>query len=224
MGGPLSGPVGGAEIMPYLTLVAGSTITSNWANANVRDQVVTPFASSSARSAAISTPVEGMVSYLADTNRLDWHDGSVWRPVVGAAAKVTRGTDQTLTTGVTTAITWSGTSYDSHSMFSGGSPTRLTAPWGGYFGVSTTILWASLLNGKERRTGIYLNGTLVDGQTYWSETALTNSGSFRQNVAVTGLLLTAGQYVEVQCFHDAGVDRTVSASVSNLVMNYEGPG
>lgn len=51
--------------MPYTTLVSGTTITAAWANANVRDQTVTPFASWAARDSAISSPVAGMVVYGA---------------------------------------------------------------------------------------------------------------------------------------------------------------
>jgi hypothetical protein len=48
--------------MPWSTIVAGTNITSSWANANVRDQVVTPFNSTGDR--ATITPVVGMVSTL----------------------------------------------------------------------------------------------------------------------------------------------------------------
>jgi len=68
--------------MPYTTLVTGTTITASWANANVRDQVVTPFASAAARTSAISSPVEGMVSWLSDVNALEAFDGSAWLNVV----------------------------------------------------------------------------------------------------------------------------------------------
>lgn len=65
--------------MAYTTVVAGTTITASWANANVRDQVVTPFASSAARASAITAPVEGMVTYLADSDMLYTYDGSAWQ-------------------------------------------------------------------------------------------------------------------------------------------------
>lgn len=64
--------------MPYTTLVAGTTITASWANASVRDQVVTPFASASARTSAITSPVEGMLSYQADVDLFYYYDGSAW--------------------------------------------------------------------------------------------------------------------------------------------------
>jgi hypothetical protein len=60
--------------------VSGTTITASWANASVRDQVVTPFASSSARASTITSPVEGMVSFLNDVNSLEVFNGTVWVP------------------------------------------------------------------------------------------------------------------------------------------------
>src|SRR5690349_19604170 len=69
--------------MPYTTLVAGTTITASWANANVRDQVVTPFANSAARTSAISSPVAGMISYLTGTKQIEPYDGSAWVPANG---------------------------------------------------------------------------------------------------------------------------------------------
>lgn len=68
--------------MPYTTVVTGTTITAAWSNANVRDQVVTPFASAAARTSAITSPVEGMVSYLADVDTLEVYNGSSWLNVV----------------------------------------------------------------------------------------------------------------------------------------------
>lgn len=66
--------------MPYTTVVAGTTITATWANANVRDQGVTPFASAAARTSAITTPVAGMVTVLTDTDRVDFRTSAgAWR-------------------------------------------------------------------------------------------------------------------------------------------------
>lgn len=70
--------------MPYTTVVPSTTITAAWGNANVRDQVVTPFASAAARTSAITSPVNGMVSYLQDVGRLEINNGSAWAPLPGA--------------------------------------------------------------------------------------------------------------------------------------------
>jgi hypothetical protein len=64
--------------MPYTTSVPGTTITASWANANVRDQVITPFASVSARDSAITSPVNGMMAVTTDTGYLWRHNGTKW--------------------------------------------------------------------------------------------------------------------------------------------------
>jgi hypothetical protein len=56
--------------MPYTTLVPGTTITASWANANVRDQVVTPFATAATRASAVTSPVTGMTTHRADLGSL----------------------------------------------------------------------------------------------------------------------------------------------------------
>lgn len=97
--------------MPYTTVTAGSTITASWANTNVRDQVVTPFASSSARSSAITAPIDGMVSYLQDTDVFEgyinggWQQLLDWRQGKGLIYSKYRTTSGTMATGYTTEAT-----------------------------------------------------------------------------------------------------------------------
>ena len=67
--------------MGYTTITPGTTIASDWGN-EVRDQLVTPFASTGARSSAITTPVSGMVSTLttaSTANGIEIHNGTTWR-------------------------------------------------------------------------------------------------------------------------------------------------
>lgn len=64
--------------MPYTTVVSATTITASWGNANVRDQVVTPFASASARDSAITSPVTGMLCYTSGDDTLWRYNGSKW--------------------------------------------------------------------------------------------------------------------------------------------------
>lgn len=52
------------------------------------DQSVMVFADSSARSAAISSPSEGMTTYLESTNTLEFWNGSAWVEVGGEQGKL----------------------------------------------------------------------------------------------------------------------------------------
>jgi hypothetical protein len=78
--------------------VPGATVLSAWGN-KVRDRVINPFANAAARNSAITSPVEGMVAYLADVDRLCFYTGSVWAWVPGQVlARGNRATTSTLTT------------------------------------------------------------------------------------------------------------------------------
>lgn len=81
----------------YQTVAPGQTITSAWGN-NVRDGLINSFASLAARTSQVSSPVEGMVSYLNDVNSLQLHNGSQWVPTIPASANVDTSQTTTSTT------------------------------------------------------------------------------------------------------------------------------
>ena len=67
--------------MPRLTFTAGEILTA--ANLNVvSDQTVMTFADDAARTTAIPSPTEGMVTYLASTKNLQRWTGVAWVNVV----------------------------------------------------------------------------------------------------------------------------------------------
>tara|TARA_Y100000361_G_scaffold61850_2_gene54335 strand:+ start:238 stop:912 length:675 start_codon:yes stop_codon:yes gene_type:complete len=83
----------------YKQWATGAVLTSSDMNTYVGDQVVMVFASSSARSSAISSPSEGMVSYLSDSNAVEVYTGAGWEGIgditavnAGANIDVTNGT------------------------------------------------------------------------------------------------------------------------------------
>jgi hypothetical protein len=90
--------------LPRTTLVAGTTITASWANANVRDQVITPFASASARDSSWTSPIEGAYAHLNDTNKLTHYNGAAWVPATSniVAFQNLTGSSSVFTTDATT--------------------------------------------------------------------------------------------------------------------------
>ena len=56
-------------------------------NTYLMDQAVQTFASATARTAAISTPSKGMVSWLDDVNKFQYYTGSAWVDLVPAQAQ-----------------------------------------------------------------------------------------------------------------------------------------
>jgi hypothetical protein len=64
--------------MPRKTFVTGTVLTASDVNTFLMNQSVMVFASASARNTAITSPTEGMIAYLSDTNALTLYDGSAW--------------------------------------------------------------------------------------------------------------------------------------------------
>lgn len=79
--------------MAYKTFANGYTLNASELNTYLMNQTVMVFADSAARTAAL-TPTEGMVTYLADTNALEYYTGTAWATV---------GVDSTLTNVLITA-------------------------------------------------------------------------------------------------------------------------
>jgi hypothetical protein len=69
--------------MSRKVFTAGEVLAAADVNSFLMDQTVMSFAGTAARGSAIPTPVEGMTTYLEDSNRLDFYDGSSFVPAAG---------------------------------------------------------------------------------------------------------------------------------------------
>lgn len=67
----------------YKEFATGDVLTAADANGYLASQVVMVFASAAARTSAITSPQEGMISYLKDTNATEYYSGSAWAAVGG---------------------------------------------------------------------------------------------------------------------------------------------
>jgi hypothetical protein len=72
--------------MPFKTFNVGDILTASDVQTYLMKQSVMVFASSSARASAITSPTEGMITYLSDTNALNIYDGSAWVAAVNTAS------------------------------------------------------------------------------------------------------------------------------------------
>jgi hypothetical protein len=66
----------------FKTFAVGEVLTANNVNTYLMQQSVMVFANSSARSTAISSPSEGMVTYLTGSNSLWYYSGTAWVEIV----------------------------------------------------------------------------------------------------------------------------------------------
>lgn len=67
----------------------GDILTAADANGYLASQTVMVFASSAARASAITSPQEGMFSFLKDTNSTEFYSGAAWTAIAGAASGFT---------------------------------------------------------------------------------------------------------------------------------------
>jgi hypothetical protein len=82
----------------YKLFATGDVLTAAQVNTYLMQQTVMVFASSAARTTALSGVIaEGMVSYLQDTNSLEVYDGSAWIGATGDITALTAGTGISIT-------------------------------------------------------------------------------------------------------------------------------
>ena len=197
------------------TFVTGDVLTAADTNGYLM-QGVWVFADAAARTAAVTSPQEGNMSYLKDTNSTEYYSGSAW-VAVGAStptfvgANATKTANQSLANATLTAITFDGTDIlDSNSFHNPASnSSRMTIPagYGGKYLIQAQIQWASSATGG-REVQIYKNGTTV--LQYIQEDA---EGSL--NMAISGTYgLVATDYVEIRAYQSSGGALDVWASNS----------
>jgi hypothetical protein len=71
------------SLVAYKVFTNGSVLQASEVNENLMQQAVATFSNSAARTAAITSPVEGQLTYLLDTDRFEWWSGSAWRSPFG---------------------------------------------------------------------------------------------------------------------------------------------
>ena len=80
------------------TFVAGEVLLAQELNDYLMDQSVMNFATAAARSSAIPTPTEGLLSLTLDDDQIDYYNGSAWVPALPIGAWQS---DTTTVTGTT---------------------------------------------------------------------------------------------------------------------------
>jgi hypothetical protein len=84
----------------YIEFTTGDILTAAAANGYLASQTVMVFADAAARTSAIASPQEGMVSYLKDTNAIEYYSGSAWVGVGGSSGKILQVVQGTTSTSV----------------------------------------------------------------------------------------------------------------------------
>lgn len=109
----------------YKEFTTGDVLTAADANGYLASQVVMVFANAAARTSAITSPQEGMVSYLKDTNATEYYSGSAWAAIGGGGGggKVL----QVVQASTTTETTVASTSFTDTALSLSITPTSATS-------------------------------------------------------------------------------------------------
>ncbi len=73
----------------FKTFATGDILTAADTNGYLMSQTVMVFADSAARSTAITSPQQGMLSFLKGTNSTEYYNGSAWVAVSGSSSPLT---------------------------------------------------------------------------------------------------------------------------------------
>ena len=194
--------------MAYKVFANGFALNASELNTYLMNQSVMVFADAAARTAAF-TPIEGMVTYLQDTNALEVYNGTAWVAV---------GQDTTLTNVLITAprettnIQADATSGTENLNVLSGSHMYHTSNAAGNFtlnvrgNVSTTL--NSLLSVGETATAVF---SCTNGATPYYMTALTIDGNAQTVKWQGGTAPTAGNASSIDVYSFA-ITKTASAT------------
>ncbi|MFB7647120.1 hypothetical protein ACFC0S_16710 [Streptomyces sp. NPDC056084] len=194
---------------------------SSTINALVR-QTIMQFASATARSAAITSPLEGMQTWLQDVNAMQYYDGTQWLTYEAPQVQAYNGS-VTLTSSASayTALNLGAvTSSNNASMWSSGQPTRLVAPTPGTYAVMGAIVWPGLLGSADGRAEVRLNGSATGSNTARFSIARGSNGNAAASASGTVIFTAAGQYLEVYANQNSGGSLNVAIGVGmNRISN-----
>ena len=121
--------------MAYKVFSNGSVLNASEINDNLMNQSVAVFTSASARNAAITSPVEGQLTYLEDINRYDHWNGSGWSSPFG----LTLVKSQTIGSSVSSVVVTDAFSadYDDYKIIVSGGESATAATFSLQLGSST---------------------------------------------------------------------------------------
>lgn len=203
--------------MAYTTLVAGTVITASWANASVRDQGVSVFATAAARTSAVTSPIAGMLSWRTDGVLFEGYDGAGWirvPTIVVARKTVDEAVNANTTLQNDDALAWAVAAsgiYDLDLSLVSNSGTTPDIKWGWTFPASLTMTWQTITTdatstvvtsgGFIQTTVVATGGTAGEAHTVFRGvvTNSTNAGTLQlqwaQNTSnATNTTVRAGSY------------------------------
>ena len=173
--------------MAYKVFTNGSVLNASEINDNLMNQSVMVFSNATARSAALTSPVEGMLTWLEDVNKYENYNGTAWVALGGSAIL------QVLSTVKVNAFSTSSTSFtDITDLSVSITPSSATSKvlvylnaYTGYGGAGDVLL--NIVRGStaiSQSTGATHNATMV-GRSADAVTTANTTAVFLDSPATT---------------------------------------
>jgi hypothetical protein len=169
------------SLVAYKVFTNGSTLQASEVNENLMQQAVATFSNAAARTAAITSPIEGQLTYLLDVDRYEHWNGSSWVSPFGAT--------------LTASATLSGSSFMISNCFSAQYTNYLVKARVGMtsadrlvikFAAGGSALGSSIyrVNWQEGSTGRTVLGSNATGDFVFVDTGLTTGQIYNFNFEV----------------------------------------
>ena len=189
----------------FKTFATGDVLTAADTNGYLMQGVWT-FASATARDAAVTSPQEGNMCYLKDTDAVQYYSGSAWTAVGAASSFVgcslSKSADQSTTTATTTTITFDTELFDTSSFHDNATNnSRITVPAGkaGYYLLIAKASFNSNATGF-RDLQMYKNTTNISVNTQ----TITAAGEDQYVTNAFTVYGAVGDYFEIKTYQTSG--------------------
>jgi hypothetical protein len=208
------------SLVAYKVFTNGSTLQASEVNDNLMKQAVATFSNAAARTAAITSPVEGQVTYLEDVDRYDHWNGSAWRSPFGLVPLNTTTITSATTVNVNNVFS---SRFDTYKIF-----LNLTST------IGTPIVFMRMrVGGVDSTVTQYFRGSLIVGNL-GSQAFVTDNNTVTADWPVLYSFGTSGQASEITLdnparafmtqvkVHGVGVYLSVMAGTHTVATAYDG--
>jgi hypothetical protein len=214
------------SLVAYKVFTNGSVLNASEINDNLMNQSVMVFSNSTARAAALTSPVEGMLTWLQDTNKYENYNGTAWVALGSSAilqvVSVTK-TDTFTTTSTTfsnvtgLAVSITPTSTSSKILISGSVNIGSTQGTNGvHFRLARGATAISLADVAGSRNRAYSGGNTIQAAMvssafeFLDSPATTSSTTYNVQLATNSSGQTAAVNRQLADADDIGTPRGVS--------------
>ena len=177
----------------FLTFTDGQVLTAAQVNGYLMKQAVMYFATAAARSSAITSPEEGMVTYRADSDVIEYYNGSAWVALIDATSAQTVANKILIASeerwNIVASASTGTINFDASTSSAWYYTTNATANWTLNFRGSSTVSLNTLLATGD---SITLSFAAAQGTTAYRPTTFQIDGSAVTPIWQGGVAPTSG--------------------------------